>query len=84
MTIELPAQLESVLKARAAARGLSVDVFVTQVVERQLAADESEPSNGAPFKTDRGVLAGHGHAPSAEEIDANRAEIFAKFGESLQ
>ncbi|HWE85481.1 MAG TPA: hypothetical protein VG267_11085 [Terracidiphilus sp.] len=84
MTIELPAQLESALKAQAAARGLSVDVFVRRVVERQLAADEREPSDGAPFKTDRGVLAGYGPAPSAEEIDSNRAEIFGRFGESLQ
>ena len=44
---------------------------------------EAQQATGMPFKTDCGVLAGSGHAPSAEEIDSNRAELFSSFGESL-
>ena len=36
---------------------------------------------GVPFKTGRGMFAKYGQAPSAEEIDANRADMFQNFGE---
>ena len=36
---------------------------------------DEEPS-GPPFKTGRGLLAKYGPAPSTEEIDANRADMF--------
>jgi hypothetical protein len=39
-------------------------------------------NRAAPFKTSYGALAKFGPAPSAEDIDANRAEIFGNFGES--
>jgi hypothetical protein len=32
-------------------------------------------SSGAPFKTGHGMFAKYGQAPSAEEIDANRADM---------
>jgi hypothetical protein len=34
-------------------------------------------------KTGRGVFAKYGQAPSGEEIDANRADMFGNFGEDL-
>ena len=34
-----------------------------------------------PFKTSFGILAEYGPAPSSEEIDANRAEMFQHFAE---
>jgi len=37
----------------------------------------------APFKSGRGMFAKYGEAPSAEEIDANRAEMFRCFGEGF-
>jgi hypothetical protein len=40
-----------------------------------------ETQSGAPFKTGRGMFAKYGQAPSAEEIDANRADMFRNFGE---
>ena len=82
MLIELPETLEPALKAQADAHGVSVAVYVREVVERELApAQEAEPA-AAPFKTGYGVLAKYGPAPSEEEIDANRAEMFRNFGES--
>jgi hypothetical protein len=36
-----------------------------------------------PFKTGRGMFAKYGPAPSAEDIDANRAEMFSRFAEDL-
>jgi plasmid stability protein len=83
MTIELPTELESALRAHARAQGLSVEVFVRQVVERQLGS-LTQNADHAPFNTGRGMFSSYGHSPSADEIDANRAEIFGKFGESLQ
>jgi plasmid stability protein len=82
MTVELPTELEPALKVQASARGLSVDGFVREVVERALVPLAFE-SSGAPFKTGRGILAKYGHAPSSEEIDANRQEMFRNFGHDL-
>lgn len=35
-----------------------------------------------PFKTGYGMLAKYGPAPSAEEIDENRKDMFHGFGEN--
>lgn len=81
LTIQLPEQLEAALKEQANAHGVSPAEYVRDIVERNLAsALESQPS-GPPFKTGRGMLAKYGSAPSAEEIDANRAEMFRHFAE---
>jgi hypothetical protein len=80
MTIEVPQNLEAILKAQANARGVSPAGYVREVLERDLAASV-ETQSGAPFKTGRGMFAKYGQAPSAEEIDANRADMFRNFGE---
>jgi len=36
---------------------------------------------GHPFETGYGMLAKYGDAPSAEEIDANRREMFPNFAQ---
>ena len=82
MPIELPTELEPALKMQASARGISVAGFVREVVEQAL-APLAAGSSSAPFKTGRGMLAGYGHAPSSEEIDANRQEMFRNFGQDL-
>ena len=82
MTVELPTELEPALKAQASVRGVSVDGFVREVVEQALAPLATGLSS-APFKTGRGILAGYGQAPSAEEIDANRREMFRNFGQDI-
>ncbi len=81
MTIELPEKLEAALKVQANAHGVSADGYVREILERDLASSLEAQSSGAPFKTGRGMFAKYGQAPSAEEIDANRAEMFRNFGE---
>jgi len=81
MMIELPEELEAALRVQANAHGVSAAGYVREVLERDLASSREEQSSGPPFKTGRGMFAKYGKAPSAEEIDANRAEMFRNFGE---
>ena len=83
MMIELPEKLEAALKVQANAHGVSADGYVREVLERDLASSLEAQSSGAPFKTGRGMFAKYGQAPSAEEIDANRADMFRNFGEDF-
>jgi plasmid stability protein len=81
MNIEFPEKLEAALKVQANAHGVSPAGYVREVLERDLASSLEIQSSGAPFKTGRGMFAQYGQAPSAEEIDANRADMFRNFGE---
>jgi plasmid stability protein len=81
MTIEIPEGLAAALKARANKQGVSADGYAREVLERDLASSSEAESSGVPFKTGRGMFAKYGKAPSAEEIDANRADMFRNFGE---
>ena len=81
MTIELPENLEAALKAQANAHGLSPSGYVQEILERDLAFSIKNQSSNASFKTGRGMFTKYGQAPSAEEIDANRADMFRNFGE---
>ena len=83
MTIELPENLEAALKAQASAHGVSPEGYVCEVLERELAASLQGQPSGAPFKTGRGTFSKYGQAPSAEEIDANRADMFRHFGDNF-
>lgn len=80
LTIQLPENLEVSLKEQANARGVSPADYVLDILERNL-APSMEKQNLPPFKTGRGMLAKYGPAPSAEEIDANRGEMFRHFAE---
>jgi plasmid stability protein len=75
MMIKLPEKLEAALKIQANAHGVSPAGYVCEVLERDLASPVGSQSSGAPFKTGPGMFAKYGHAPSAEEIDANRVDI---------
>jgi hypothetical protein len=83
LTIHLPDEFEPALKAQASAHGVSADGYVQKLVERDLATLVDHRTPGPPFKTGRGTLAKYGPAPTAEEIDANRAEMFQNFGENF-
>jgi plasmid stability protein len=83
MMIELPEELGAALKAQANAHGVSADGYVREVLERDLASAVETQSSGVPFKTGRGMFAKYGQAPSAKEIDANRADMFRNFGEDF-
>ena len=85
MTITLPLQPqeEARLMAAARARGLSAAALVREAIEGIL--EEAPGETGAdkePTHSLRGLLAKYGPAPSAEEIDQNRAEMFANFPRS--
>jgi len=81
MMIEIPEKLGAALKVQANAHGVSAEGYAREVLERDLAASLGAQSSGPPFKTGRGMFAKYGQAPSAEEIDANRADMFRNFGE---
>jgi plasmid stability protein len=82
MVIELPEELGPALKMQANAHGVSVAGYVREVVERDLAPSLKAQTPSIAFKTGRGMLAKYGQAPSAEEIDTNRADMFGSFGEN--
>jgi hypothetical protein len=81
MTISLPLQPqeEAKLIAIAQAKGLSTDALVREALEKILADAPDVNPKKEPTRSSRGILAKYGPAPSAEEIDQNRAEMFAKF-----
>jgi plasmid stability protein len=83
MMFELPEKLEAALKIQANAHGVSPAGYVCEVLERDLASSLDVQSSSVPFKTGRGLFAKYGQAPSAEEIDANRADMFRNFGEDF-
>jgi len=83
MLIEVPEELEAALKSQANAHGVSPAGYVRVMLERDLAQSVQAQSQVAPFKTGRGILAKYGPAPSNEEIDANRADMFRNFGERV-
>jgi len=78
MTITLPLQPQEEAKLLAAARakGVSANALVREAVNRIIA---EAPGEKEPTLSARGILAKYGPAPSAEEIDENRAEMFANF-----
>jgi hypothetical protein len=74
--IELPDNQAAALKALAALQGLTLKAWLGKLaVETQAAAP------GKPLKTGRGMLAKYGPAPSAEEIDENRKDMFRGFAQ---
>ncbi|MGP8245765.1 MAG: hypothetical protein ACLQVN_14760 [Bryobacteraceae bacterium] len=80
LVINLSRELAAVLKMHAQAEGVDEAGYARRVLERVLGTSLEQP--GPPFKTGRGLLAKYGPAPSAEEIDANRADMFRGFGEN--
>lgn len=81
MTIILPLEprKEAKLNAVARAKGLTPDELVTQAIDRIIADAPDSVSGKEPTRSLRGLLAKYGPAPSAEEIDRNRAEMFQNF-----
>jgi hypothetical protein len=79
LSIEVSNEQLAALKAKAAAQGLTLQDWL-----QRLADKESEPAqSGKPFKSGYGMLAKYGPAPSAEEIDENRREMFRGFAKDF-
>jgi hypothetical protein len=73
--IEIPDSQATALKAKAAAQGLTLKAWLGKL------AEEAPPAPRKPLKSGRGMLAKYGPAPSAQEIDENRKDMFRGFGE---
>jgi hypothetical protein len=79
VSIEVSNEQLAALKAKAAAQGLTLQDWL-----QKLALEEPEPAQPAkPFKSGYGMLAKYGPAPSAEEIDENRREMFRGFAKDF-
>ncbi len=77
--LPLTPQEEAKLIAIAQSKGLSADALVREALEKILANALDTPAQKEPTLSSRGILAKYGPAPSAEEIDQNRADMFANF-----
>ena len=75
--IEIPDDQAAALRAKAAAQGLTPQAWF-----RKLAEEETASQLGRPLRSAYGLLAEYGPAPSAEEIDENRRDMFRGFGEN--
>ncbi len=81
LTITIPDDLASALRVQAHAHGLSPDLYVSRVLENTLGARSASRNDLPPFETGYGIWAQHGPAPSAQEIDDNRREMFRSFAQ---
>lgn len=59
-----------------------MDALVREALEPIIAETAQEAIRKEPTRSLRGLLAKYGPAPSAEEIDQNRVEMFANFPRS--
>jgi hypothetical protein len=84
MTIHLQPQEEASLAILARAQGVSTNDLVREAVQRILAGAPTGLDLGErePTVSLRGSWAKYGVAPSDEEIEENRAEMFANFPRS--
>ena len=78
MHIEIPDHQATALEAIAAARGLTLNAWLGKLAE-----EAPETPLRKPLKTGRGMFAKYGPAPSAEEIDENRHEMFQNFAQDI-
>jgi hypothetical protein len=54
-----------------------------EALDRLLAETSQQGAQREPSRSLRGLLAKYGPPPSAEEIDQNRAEMFANFPRAI-
>ena len=83
LTIEIPDEIAAALNAQAKAQGISAARYASRVIEKTLAPEIERESSAQPFETGYGMWAKYGPAPSAEEIDESRREMFRNFAQNL-
>jgi hypothetical protein len=76
--IQIPDDQAEALTAIAHAEGLTLEQWL-----KKLATTSHLPPQNRPFETSRGALAQFGPAPSFEEIEQNRREMFGGFAEDI-
>jgi hypothetical protein len=83
LTIEIPDEIGVALKAQALAQGVTAARYASRVIEKDLTPATTLGSSDEPFETGYGMWAKYGPAPSMEEIDENRREMFRNFAQDL-
>ena len=83
LKIEIADDIGAALNAQAQLHGLSVDRYVRRMIETTEASEIKPDNAGQPFETGYGMWAKYGPAPSAEEIDENRREMFRNFARDV-
>jgi hypothetical protein len=81
LTIEIPDEIGAALKAQAQAQGVSAARYASRMIEKTLAPEIKPENSDQPFETGYGMWAKYGPAPSMEEIDENRREMFRNFAQ---
>jgi hypothetical protein len=76
--IEISDDQAAILKAKAAAQGLTLKAWLEKLAEEGMEAKAKRK------KSAFGLLAQYGLDPSAEEIDENRREMFRGFADDSQ
>lgn len=79
LSIEVPDGLIAAVNARAASQGVEPSLFLRSIIEH--AVEEPVVPALKPRRSGYGLLADLGPAPTEQEIDENRREMFAGFGE---
>jgi hypothetical protein len=79
LTIEIPDEVGTTLKAQAQEHGLTAASYASRMIEQTLAVATMQEDPSRPFETGYGMWAKYGPAPSAEDIDENRREMFQSF-----
>jgi hypothetical protein len=75
--IEIPDEQAAALRQKAALQGLSLEDWLARLAE----GDATTP--GQPLKTGYGMFAEYGPAPSTEEIEENRRDMFRNFAKDF-
>jgi hypothetical protein len=76
VTVHLSLEEEAQLLEQAQRKGLSAEALARQAIQQLLTGSPTGKVKG-PKKSFRGLLADLGPAPSEEEINENRREMFA-------
>jgi hypothetical protein len=79
LTLSLEPQKEAKLIAVAESKGMTANELVNQAIDKILSDAPEANTHKQPTISLRGLLAKYGTAPSAEEIDQNRVDMFRNF-----
>jgi hypothetical protein len=81
LTLALSAKEEANLRAKARTEGTTVEELIRKAIAPIISSgSESIETPTKPLTSLLGLWAEFGPGPSSEEIDENRAEMFASFG----
>jgi hypothetical protein len=83
LTIQIPDDIGAALKAQAQAQGVTAARYASRMIEKTLAPAVEPENSSQPFETGYGMWAKYGPAPSMEEIDENRREMFRNFAQDF-